>query len=173
MNGAGRRSKGAAAERELSKLLAEHLGTEISRNLEQTRSGGHDLIGIPGWALEIKRQEKLSINAWWQQALEQSERSGLKPALAYRQSRKPWCFVVRLADIAENMKGQPYTAETDIEGFCLIVRESISPLQRAWSELAAKGQTISREDFDRYSRAHREKYGAKIINFNTRKAVEK
>ncbi len=117
------RSKGATGERELCRLLSEHLDTVIVRNLEQSRSGGHDLTGVGGFALEVKRQEQLSIGAWWQQALEQAERAGLKPALAYRQSRKPWKFIVRLQDIADNMTGGN-VAEVGLEAFCQLVRET-------------------------------------------------
>lgn len=114
------RSKGGRGERELAKLLADRLGVKVSRNLLQTREGGYDLNGIEGWALEVKRQESLAINSWWKQTLEQSK--GAKPVLAYRQSRKPWRFVVRLCDVCEDMQGD-YTAELCIEGFCQLVRE--------------------------------------------------
>lgn len=43
------RRKGAEGER-----LADHLGVEITRNLLQSRQGGHDLSGLPV-ALEAKR----------------------------------------------------------------------------------------------------------------------
>ena len=116
------RTKGATAERELARLLSERLGVEIVRNLEQSRSGGHDLAGVGAFALEVKRCETLSISAWWNQATSQAERCGLRPALAYRQSRKPWRFMVRLCDLAENLTGEE-TAELCLEGFCLLVRE--------------------------------------------------
>ena len=53
-------TKGKSAERELAKLLGDHLGLELSRNLDQTRDGGYDLIGLPGIALEVKRCERLN-----------------------------------------------------------------------------------------------------------------
>lgn len=114
------RDKGGRGERELAKLLAERLGVKVTRNLLQTREGGYDLDGIDGWALEVKRQENLAINSWWKQTLEQAK--GSKPVLAYRQSRKPWRFIVRLCDVCEDMQGD-YTAELCIEGFCQLVRE--------------------------------------------------
>ena len=44
------RAKGAAGEREFCKELAEHLGDALveplKRNLEQTRNGGHDILGL-------------------------------------------------------------------------------------------------------------------------------
>lgn len=95
MNGKGRRSKGANGEREFAKLLSEKLGIKLERNLEQTRAGGHDLIGLPGIAIEVKRCEQLAINQWWRQAVEQAA-DGLTPCLAYRQNRKPWMVAVPL-----------------------------------------------------------------------------
>ena len=68
MSGKGSRTKGASAERELIKLLEDHLGDivhqqnlSLQRNLEQTRSGGHDVIGLDDIAIEVKRQEKLQL----------------------------------------------------------------------------------------------------------------
>jgi Holliday junction resolvase len=110
------RNKGAAGERELAKLLSDQLGAEVSRNLLQTREGGHDLDGLP-FALEVKRQEGLKINTWWKQAVTQSQTSGLAPALAYRQSRRPWRFVV----LCPALTGD-HTAEISLGAFCEIVR---------------------------------------------------
>ncbi len=46
--GAMQRRKGKAGELELARLLREHLGADVARNLEQTRQGGADLLGIDG-----------------------------------------------------------------------------------------------------------------------------
>ena len=99
------RKKGANAELELAKLiqdgLLEHHGIEVdmTRNLEQVRSGGHDLNGLPHFSIEVKRQENLSINTWWKQACDQAEGINRIPVLAYRQSRKEWLFVMPLISI--------------------------------------------------------------------------
>ena len=53
------RTKGAGGERELARLLQEHLGIPVNRNLQQTRQGGADLIDVPGWAIEVKRAANL------------------------------------------------------------------------------------------------------------------
>ncbi len=84
------RRKGAAAEREFLHKLGEELGELLTRNLQQTREGGADCLCVKGWAIEIKRQERLSRPAWWRQACEQAARSGSQPMLAYRRSREPW-----------------------------------------------------------------------------------
>ena len=43
MTGAGSRRKGASGEREFAAALDDLLGIRLTRNLEQSRGGGHDL----------------------------------------------------------------------------------------------------------------------------------
>ena len=99
------RTKGASAEREVIKLLEdvvrENGGGMLKRNLEQWRSGGHDVIGLDWLAIEIKRCETLLIETWWSQTLEQAARTGGEPVLIYRQSRKPWSVIMwgRVGDL--------------------------------------------------------------------------
>jgi hypothetical protein len=87
---ASQRRKGAAAEREVLKLLGAELGVLLQRNIQQTRDGGADCLCVKGWAIEVKRQEALSRPKWWRQAVEQASRLGVQPMLLYRRSREPW-----------------------------------------------------------------------------------
>ena len=99
MSGKMAKNKGANAEREVAKILQpiidevyESVGLEsptMKRNLEQTRGGGYDLVGIDWMALEIKRQENLSIESWWKQTIKQTL-PGQVPVLMYRQNNKKW-----------------------------------------------------------------------------------
>ena len=66
MNGRGRRQKGANGERELAAILSDQLGFEVKRKLGQARGGGHDLE-IGRFYIEVKRQERLSIEDWCRQ----------------------------------------------------------------------------------------------------------
>jgi len=99
----GAKAKGATAERELAAVLtgwAKDAGITIAlfRNLEQTRSGGHDLVGTEkyGMAIEVKRVEALAMPSWWRQAVRQAAAlEGCDPVLAWRQNHKPWRFRVR------------------------------------------------------------------------------
>ena len=86
---ASQRNKGAAAEREVLKLLGDELGQQLQRNLQQTRSGGGDCLDVWGYVIEVKRQEALSRPAWWRQACKQAEGIG-EPMLLYRRNREPW-----------------------------------------------------------------------------------
>lgn len=88
------RSKGANAEREVSKIINEHFlenGINITteRNLEQVRHGGRDLINLEPFCVEIKRQEKVNIKASMQQACDAALQDEI-PVLIYRSNRQPW-----------------------------------------------------------------------------------
>jgi hypothetical protein len=92
------RAKGARAELELFTLLNGLLGvTEFKRNLLQTRVGGADNepTSVPV-AIEVKRHEKMHLNPWMQQAIEQAEALSPNhtPVLAWRVSRDPWRIAV-------------------------------------------------------------------------------
>lgn len=125
---AGQRRKGAQAERELRRLLNDELGISACRNFAQSFQGGCDLIGVGPWALEVKRQERLTLQAWWRQACRQA---GVAiPALAYRQSRRPWLVQVPLEYVLGHRERQDWldrpTATLNLEGFCLLTRELIA-----------------------------------------------
>lgn len=112
MNGRGRRNKGARGERELAELLFYRTGVEVTRNLDQVRNGGHDLDGIEGIKIEVKRQERLCLPAWWRQCIRQAKDE--IPVLAYRQNYKPWTFVVGQDKVVMN-KGEFFAW---LEGHC-------------------------------------------------------
>ena len=94
--GSMQRNKGANAEREFVKILQPVVDrvfgsgqVMMARNLMQTRDGGFDIAGLEWLALEIKRQETLSLAAWWEQAVRQAGEDRV-PVLAYRQNGKKW-----------------------------------------------------------------------------------
>lgn len=89
--------------RELNSMLARVLQSQewpsgvieaaqkcIQRNQNQTAVGGCDLSNTFGLAIEIKRQEALSIETWWKQCLAAAQRNNEWPVLIYRQNHKPW-----------------------------------------------------------------------------------
>ncbi len=122
------RRKGEAGEREAALLLQDLLGTAVVRNLTQTRDGGHDLIGIAGWSVEVKRAAKPRIAEWWAQAARQA--NGARPVLIYRIDRRPWRAVIALRDVVPGFEGQPrddltWTLEASLEVFAALVREAL------------------------------------------------
>jgi hypothetical protein len=98
MSGRTSRNKGAAGEREALKALGAELGISLTRNLQQTREGGADCLVVKGFAIEIKRQERLSRPAWWRQACEQADRVGVEPMVLYRLNREPWRALIHIGD---------------------------------------------------------------------------
>ena len=134
------RQKGAGAEREFAGLVHDWSGVRLIRNLEQTRSGGHDLIVHPDevgsvadafrkLAIECKRYQTATdaqIQKWWAQAVLQADQAGLKPVLAYRANRSPWRVVVPLVHVNPSLSQNSqltYTATLSIEGFCHTLSE--------------------------------------------------
>jgi len=97
------RSKGANGEREFCKWLYENLNVSMpTRNLEQVRSGGSDIIDIPPFYFEVKRVEKLCLYKWWNQvrkAVDKQVDSSLVPIVAFRQNRKDWEFLISATHI--------------------------------------------------------------------------
>lgn len=112
------RTKGATGEREVLKLLSERLGVKLERNLTQTRGGGADCVEMGSLRLEVKRQEKLAIATWWAQAQQQAGEH--IPVLAYRQSHKPWTFVLDSFDLAL-LPCRGHLLHMDLETFCALV----------------------------------------------------
>jgi hypothetical protein len=87
----------------------------LERNLEQSRTGGCDIIGLPWIAIEVKHQETLQLASWWQQTLSQARKNNVIPCLIFKQNRVSWKAVVEL-EIAKNVV-VPVTL--DLESFLL------------------------------------------------------
>lgn len=100
-------NKGKAGEREVATMLngivvevmtamaypaevIEAATKTVQRNQNQTAVGGCDLTNVFGMAVEVKRQEQLSIGTWWKQCVAAAERNNELPVLIYRQNRKAW-----------------------------------------------------------------------------------
>lgn len=101
------RSKGARGEREvvtlMNRIIDNVLASQawddvviktakacIQRNQAQSAVGGHDLNGVFGLSVEIKRVEVLAVDKWWEQCRAQSMRNGEHPVLLYRKNNNPW-----------------------------------------------------------------------------------
>lgn len=105
MNGRGKRRKGANGENELAAILSDELGMVVKRKLGQARDAGAD-IEIGRFVIEVKRQERLAIEAWCKQVeaacttVSQINESGeLRPPIpvvVFRRNGEPWRAVVPL-----------------------------------------------------------------------------
>jgi len=77
-------------ERELNLYDEKSQSLKVQRNLQQAIAGGHDIVGIPMLCVEVKRQETLHLDQWWQQTTNQAAKTNDMPVLLYRQSRQQW-----------------------------------------------------------------------------------
>ena len=100
--------KGKKGEREASKALAEHLGIEARRGVQY--SGGGDspdvVHSLPGTHIEVKRVEKLNLDAAMQQA--RTDGGDKIPVVLHRRNRTPWLVTVpldRLSELAMRLMG--------------------------------------------------------------------
>ena len=122
------RTKGKAAEREVINKIIQPIVDDvckqlnivdipiIARNLQQSDLGGYDLIGLPWYAIEVKRCETLLLDRWWAQTERQAAKDQV-PLLIYRQSRKKWRVQMPgFAPIADS-GGLWVKADIDLEDF--------------------------------------------------------
>jgi Holliday junction resolvase len=118
--GKAARTKGAAGEREIIRLLKSRWpDLPLRRDLRQYQSGGlTDIVGIPGYTIEVKRRKKVmqaEVDHWWAGLV--SKADGVEPVLAYRQDQQDWRF--RLLGIGN------FWIETDFDGFCETIKGDI------------------------------------------------
>ena len=138
------RQKGAAAEREIAKLLFDELGMTFKRDLEQYRAADHgDLIcdePFP-FVIEVKRYKTgcAPQPAWWDQVCAAAKSAGLLPMLVYKYNHQQWKW--RMPAEAVMRAGLPhgcstmredaeldwnYAVEMDTRTAMMIVRELLA-----------------------------------------------
>lgn len=105
MGGRASRNKGANGEREVADILKAALGIDICRT---PRSGAWehakgDLYGVPGFNVEVKRQERARIDEWYAQAKGDAAEDEIA-MLVYRKNRDGWKVVLSLDDFISVMK---------------------------------------------------------------------
>jgi hypothetical protein len=85
-------------------------------------------MDIPGWAVEVKRQQAARVIQWWKQTVEQANVLKRRPVLFYRSNYQPWRARMLLCDIAPGTYGalaDTEPVELSLEAACLILRESL------------------------------------------------
>jgi hypothetical protein len=107
------RQKGATGEREICDMMngicwsvykqmeIPYPGVPIfQRNQNQSAVGGSDITNQFGLAIEVKRQEILSIEAWWKQCTSSAATHNEIPILLYRQNgKRKWnCVMLGFLD---------------------------------------------------------------------------
>ena len=99
MGGAMSRNKGKRGERGVIDLLQpvvtevyalfEKDAPKLKRNTLQSDGSGSDIAGLPWAAIEVKNQEVLQLERWWQQTLEQAGYDK-EPILFYKRNHIDW-----------------------------------------------------------------------------------
>ena len=119
------RDKGAKAERYIVNRLKEAGFDRVARNLEQTRSGGFDILGLEPLAIEVKDQKQLRVAEWWRQAVQQA-REGQIPVLAYhRPGTSIWRVILPLSAFCSGWEDSGITVELDFDDAVVIFREIV------------------------------------------------
>lgn len=124
------RQKGQEGEREIQRALEPiirkvmtDLGFPlpdkaiVQRNQNQSAVGGSDLSNTFGLAIEVKRQEQLSINTWWKQCETAATDNSEHPVLLYRQNGKKWRCVTLVWLQLPGSTWQQVRAEFDMDTF--------------------------------------------------------
>ena len=92
--GSTSRTKGHNFERLICKMINEQMTSSglpysVSRNLDQTRDGGSDILGLNNYTIECKRHAKgcRPQKAWWDQVTAAAGET--TPLLIYKFDRSP------------------------------------------------------------------------------------
>lgn len=138
------RTKGKAGEREVAALIRDLTGWDVRRRVRQ-HDGDSDLVGVPGWSVEVKRRRvagRAEIAAWWRQTVEQATRVAIDPAnattariarllpvLFFRVDRDQWRAVWPVAvglavQHADQWRGYEWTAEGSVAAWAAVAREA-------------------------------------------------
>ena len=91
------RSKGARNERAVVQYISDMCGIDAERNHSQVAKGGHDLLGVPFYAIEVKayaRYTDADRIKWWEQAVRQAKIAELEPAVWFRANRQDWQVMI-------------------------------------------------------------------------------
>lgn len=122
------RTKGAQGEREICAIIRDSTGWDVQRRV-RNHAGDSDLVGIPGWSVEVKRHAsagRAEIAGWWRQTCSQA-RDGL-PVLFYRLDRDSWRAVWPVSatlklQIADMWSGYEWTAEGAVSAWAAVARD--------------------------------------------------
>ena len=98
------KKKGKAGELEVAHILQEH-GYDARRTAQFCGNTGDaaDVIGLPGFHLEVKRCETTKIWDWIEQA-ERDHKAGTTPLVVFRKSRKRWQVCLDLESFLKIVK---------------------------------------------------------------------
>ena len=94
------KQKGKGGELEIAKILQENGYPNARRGQQYCGANGDaDVVGgPPGYHLEVKRTEHLSLYEAMQQAEADAAATNSTPVVLHRRNNKPWLMIMRLED---------------------------------------------------------------------------
>jgi Holliday junction resolvase len=99
------RAKGAQAERDIANILKRR-GYKARRGQQYSGTNGDaDVVGLPGFHIEVKRVEKLNLGLAMDQA-KRDARKGEVPIVVHRKSRKNWKVTMEFNDFLDLLEGE-------------------------------------------------------------------
>ena len=109
------REKGKRYERELASVLRAAGYPDAHRTAQYQGNSGkaYDIEGVPGIAIEAKHREKMALYDWMEQAVRDSEGSGLLPVVMHRKNNADTLVTMRLADWLEVFREYSQGTEAD------------------------------------------------------------
>lgn len=123
------RNKGATFEREVAKMIYEHLGLTVKRNLSQYQeSGSYDLEGMDDWAIECKRYAHANYGEkrnWWVQAAGAAQGADREPVVIYKLDRSPVRVLVSPFRNIYDPLNYDGVADISFACWCALVRETL------------------------------------------------
>ena len=93
------KNKGRVGEREFAKFLRAHGFSEARRGQQYSGIEGEDVVGLPGYHIEVKRVERLNIHDTMNQSIRDADNQ--IPIVAHRKNRTEWLVTMRAEDFLE------------------------------------------------------------------------
>lgn len=96
--------KGKIGEREIARYLRDH-GYHEARRGQQFKGGedSPDVVGLQGFHIEVKRVQRLDINAAMEQSIKDAGADEI-PVVFHRRNNDYWKATMRLDDFMEVIK---------------------------------------------------------------------
>ena len=97
------KQKGSRNEREVAELIRKY-GFDARRSAQYCGNTGDaaDITSDLPYHIEVKHQERLEIDKWWEQAVHDSK--GKEPLLVFRKNRQRWRVVMDFEHFLSLMK---------------------------------------------------------------------
>lgn len=97
------RQKGKRGELEVAHILQKY-GYDARRGQQYCgTSGDADVVGLPGYHIEVKAVENLNLGKAYEQSVRDA-RDGEIPVVVHKKNRQKWMITMRLEDFLAEME---------------------------------------------------------------------